>query len=308
MVNDVKAISAVAAGKTRRFRRLVRADGRACLVAIDHAAYIGGGPPLDTMSSIAAGEPDGILATWHLARSHAETFADAGLVLRVDGGISDLGAVASSDMSSLLYRVEQAMVIGADAVVLLVFPGASDEDRSLQRLTSLVSECELLGLPVVAEAIPGGWAKEVDWTIDNVSRAARICVELGADIVKTVCPGSTGDFAAVVEACPAPVVALGGPKMASDDDVVAFRAGSWRRARPASHSVGTSGAQTTQRRSCDGSERPCTAHEFRMHPTDRSDAEMRSPTCSIKRTLPDVEGRTAHRNDRRRGVRRRSGP
>jgi DhnA family fructose-bisphosphate aldolase class Ia len=58
-----------------------------------------------------------------------------------------------------------------------------------------------------------------------VSRASRIAVELGADIVKTVCPGPAEEFAAVVEACPAPVVALGGPKMASDDDVVAFARG-----------------------------------------------------------------------------------
>ena len=39
--------SAIAAAKTRRFRRVIRADGRSCLVAIDHAAYMGAGPPLD---------------------------------------------------------------------------------------------------------------------------------------------------------------------------------------------------------------------------------------------------------------------
>jgi DhnA family fructose-bisphosphate aldolase class Ia len=224
-MKETHASSAVAAGKTRHFRRIVRADGHACLVAIDHAAYLGAGPPLDAMQAIAAGGPDAILATWHLARSHAETFADRGLVLRVDGGISDLGGPAASDVSAILHNAEQAIAVGADAVVILVFPGASDEERSLQRLAHLVSECELLGLPVMAEAIPGGWAKEVDWTIENVSRAARICVELGADIVKTVCPGPTEEFAAVVESCPAPVVALGGPRMASDDDVVTFARG-----------------------------------------------------------------------------------
>ena len=224
-MKDVIASSSVGAGKTRRYRRVVQSDGRACLVAIDHAAYMGAGPPLDTMEAIASGGPDAILATWNLARSHAETFADCGLVLRVDGGISELGSFATSDLSSLLYRAEQAIALGADAVVLLTFPGASDEERSLQRLTALVSECELLGLPVMAEAIPGGWAKEIEWTIENVARAARISVELGADIVKTVCPGPTEEFAAVVDAVPAPVVALGGPKMATDDDVVALAGG-----------------------------------------------------------------------------------
>jgi DhnA family fructose-bisphosphate aldolase class Ia len=215
----------VAAAKTRRFRRIVRADGRACLVAIDHAAYMGAGPPLDSMHAIASGRPDAIHATWNLARSHAETFADCGLVLRVDGGISELGEFSASDVSSILHRADEAIAIGADAVVLLVFPGSPDEERSLQRLARLASECEQLGLPVMAEAIPGGWGKSIDWTIENVSRAARISVELGADIVKTVCPGPVEEFAAVVEACPAPVVALGGPKMTSEDDVVALARG-----------------------------------------------------------------------------------
>jgi DhnA family fructose-bisphosphate aldolase class Ia len=224
-VKDATPSSAIAAAKTRRFRRLVRADGRSCLVAIDHAAYMGGGPPLHTMNAIAAGKPDGILATWNLARSHAETFAECGLVLRVDGGISELGDFAASDVSAILHRAEEAISIGADAIVLLVFPGAPDEEKSLQRLARFASECEQLGLPVMAEAIPGGWAKAIDWTAENVARAARIAVELGADIVKTVCPGPPEEFGAVVEACPAPVVALGGPRMESEDDVVEFARG-----------------------------------------------------------------------------------
>jgi DhnA family fructose-bisphosphate aldolase class Ia len=73
--------------------------------------------------------------------------------------------------------------------------------------------------------IPGGWGQAVPWSIESVSMGARIAAELGADIVKTVCPGDTAAFSAVVEACPVPVVALGGPRMASEDDVVALARG-----------------------------------------------------------------------------------
>jgi DhnA family fructose-bisphosphate aldolase class Ia len=221
----VNPSSAVGAGKTRRFRRVIKADGRACLVAIDHAAYMGAGPPLDAMRAIAAGRPDAILGTWNVARANAETFAECGLVLRVDGGTSELGDFATSDVSAILHRAEEAITIGADAVVVLVFPGAPDEERSMLRLARLASECEQLGLPVMAEAIPGGWAKAVEWSTENVARAARMAVELGADIVKTVCPGPPEEFGAVVDACPAPVVALGGPKMTNEDDVVALASG-----------------------------------------------------------------------------------
>ena len=217
--------SAVAAGKLRRGRRLVGADGRAVLVAVDHPAYMGGGPAPGSIEAIAAGRPDGVLATWHLARAHAEELVGLGLVLRLDGGTSEVGDVASADTFSLLYRAEQALMVGADAVVVLAFPGAPDEHLSLRRLAALCAECELLGLPVMAETIPGGWGRAVPWTVENVARAARIGAELGADLVKTVCPGPPEEFAAVVSACPVPVVALGGPKMESEGDGVALAHG-----------------------------------------------------------------------------------
>jgi DhnA family fructose-bisphosphate aldolase class Ia len=206
--------------------RMFRGDGRALFVAMDHAAYMGQGPAYGSgLESIAAGEPDGILATWHLARTQAELFARSGLVLRVDGGTSELGARATSDVGDLLCDVEDAVVLGADAVVVLAFPGQDDEHLSLSRLARLCAECERVGLPVMAEVIPGGWGRAVPWTVETVAQGARIAAELGADIVKTVCPGDPREFTAVVEACPVPVVALGGPRMTSEDDVVALARG-----------------------------------------------------------------------------------
>lgn len=218
--------SSVGAGKLRRLRHLLRSDSRTVLVALDHAAYMGAGPEYgDGLEAIAAGRPDGILATWHLARTQAALFAEAGLVVRVDGGTSELGERGADDRGAQLHSVAAALNMGADGVVALVFPGAPDEHLSLRRLAALVCECERRGLVVMAEVIPGGWAQAVPWTIDNVARGARIAAELGADLVKTVCPGPPGEFGAVVEACPVPVVALGGPRMGSEDDVVALAAG-----------------------------------------------------------------------------------
>ena len=217
--------SAVAAGKQRRAAHLFGPDGRSVFVAMDHPAYMGMGVPLDAVAAIAEGGPDAILATWHLARSHPDAFASSGLVLRVDGGISELGDPPSGDTSSLLYRAEEAMVLGADAVVIMTFPGTPDEERSLNRLARLSAECELLGLPVMAESIPGGWPQTVPWTAENVGRGARIAIELGADIVKTMCPGPTDEFAEVAQACPAPVVALGGPKVDNEDEIVQLARG-----------------------------------------------------------------------------------
>ena len=213
--------SATAAGKERRFWRLFRPDGRSVMVAMDHGGFQGYGPPLgDAAAPVAAGRPDGVLGNWHLARTAAGMFAQAGLVLRVDGGTTDLGGHSANDVTGLLHRAEAALTIGADAVAAMAYPGSPDEHVSLLRLAELCTECERLGLPVMAEVVPGGFAKAVPWSVENISRGARIAAEVGADMIKTMCPPDPLEMAVVVESCPVPVVGLGGPKLESEDEVV----------------------------------------------------------------------------------------
>ncbi len=212
--------SAVGAGKVRRFSRFMGRDGRALLVAIDMQLASGDGPALDVVMDIARGGPDGILATWHLARRYSEAFARCGLVLRMDGGATFLGRASADDHLPLLYRAEEAARIGADAVVLMVYPGKDDEVRSLGQLATLVGECEQLGLPVVAESIPGGWGRDVPWDSEHIARAARVCVEIGADAIKTMAPPEVEDLERVVESCQVPLFVLGGPRRDSEDEAV----------------------------------------------------------------------------------------
>lgn len=218
--------SAIGAGKQRRARRLFGDDGRAVFVALDHAAYMGSGPPLgQPMADIGAALPDSVLVTWHGARAYPDAFVRAGLVLRLDGGVSEIGGFPAADVGGLLHGVEEAVKIGADAVVVLGYPGAADEHLSLQRLAAVCTSCEQVGMPVMAEMIPGGFGRAVEWSVENIAKSARLGAELGADIVKTVCPPDPKDFAEVVAACPVPVVALGGPKMDDEEAVVTVARG-----------------------------------------------------------------------------------
>lgn len=216
--------SAVGAGKLRRASRFIGPDGRAFLVAIDMQSASGDGPALDVVEKVAEGGPDGILSTWQIARRYPEAFARCGLVLRVDGGVTQMGGFAPGDSFSLLYGAEQAATIGADAVVLMVYPGMDEEGPSLRRLADLVCECEKIGMPVIAESIPGGWARDVPWDSEHIARGARICIELGADAIKTMAPPDIGDLPRVVCNCEAPVFVLGGPKRDSEDDAVRYAA------------------------------------------------------------------------------------
>jgi class I fructose-bisphosphate aldolase/fructose-bisphosphate aldolase/2-amino-3,7-dideoxy-D-threo-hept-6-ulosonate synthase len=143
------------------------------MVAMDHGGFQGYGPPRgDAAAPVAAGRPDGVLGNWYPARTAAGIFAEAGLVLRVDGGTTDLGGHSASDRTGLLHRAEAALSIGADAVAVMALPGSPDERVSLVRLTELYAECERLGLLVMAEVVPGGFAKAIPCSAGNVSRAA----------------------------------------------------------------------------------------------------------------------------------------
>jgi DhnA family fructose-bisphosphate aldolase class Ia len=221
MSTKTKAVSSLAAGKLRRLNRIFGADGRSVIVAMDHAGFQGYGPPnAEGLDTIVSGEPDAVLVNLHLARSGAGQLARTGLVLRVDGGSSELGERSSSDTTGLLHSAEMALSLGADAVAVMAYPGAREEHVSLRRLAALCTECERLGLPVMAEVVPGGFGKNVEWSTANISRGTRIAVELGADMIKTMSPPDVTEMAEVVAACPVPVVALGGAKMESEDDVV----------------------------------------------------------------------------------------
>ena len=216
--------SAVAAGKVRRTHRFIGGEGRAVLVAIDMQLATGTGPAPQVVEEVTRGEPDGILTTWQIARRFPEALARSGLILRVDGGETHLNPTGQTDELSLLPGAEQAAASGADAVALMVYPGKEDEHRSLRRLASLVNECELLGMPVLAESIPGGWGRDIPWNAESIARSARICAEIGADAIKTMAPQPVGDLGQVLAGCQAPVFVLGGPKMETEDRAVRYAA------------------------------------------------------------------------------------
>jgi hypothetical protein len=148
--------SAIAAGKIHRASRFIREDGRGFLVAIDMQTGSGEGPALDAVEKVAAGGPDGILASWQIARRYPEAFRRCGLILRIDGTTTMLGNRAKSDMFAQMYELR--------------WPPASAPMQGLHGLRARTTkkspaqtgcpgdEAEEIGMPVIAESIPGGWA------------------------------------------------------------------------------------------------------------------------------------------------------
>ena len=214
----------------RRMNNIFRADGKAFVLAMDHAAMMPS-PDLKDPGRIireaVAGGVDGFLTTYGIIKHFAKDFGRAGIIMRADGGISAIRKpMAPMD---LLYGPEDAVRVGADAMLCMGYPGSQVNEHTLQDLAELAAEAEKFNLPVGAEMLPYGFEKPVDpktnepidtRTVDLMAYACRQGAELGADFIKAEFVGGE-EFKRVVEGCYAPILVLGGGKAKSEEEIFA---------------------------------------------------------------------------------------
>ncbi len=125
-----------------------------------------------------------------LAEKYYHEYAgDVPLILKLNGktGIpSDAQA-----FSALTGTVEDAVRLGAEAVGYTIYVGSPAQDRDFLQFLGIRRDAERLGMPVVVWAYPRGEAvakkggKESLYAVDY---AARVALELGADVVKVNYP------------------------------------------------------------------------------------------------------------------------
>lgn len=198
----------------RRLNNIFAADGRAVIIALDHGLI--DGPcegfedPGRTISQVIDGGADAILTSYGIATRFSTELSRVGLILRGDGAATNLGTPSDGSASSLFFTVEEALRVGADAMVVTAMPGCEKEESTLANLARMTREAHKWGLPVLGEMVPGGFngPPETRGT-DAVAIAARLGAELGADFIKAP---YTEDFQEVTSKTFAPVVILGGSK------------------------------------------------------------------------------------------------
>ncbi|EQD29715.1 fructose-bisphosphate aldolase class I, partial [mine drainage metagenome] len=125
-----------------------------------------------------------------LAEKYFHEYAgEVPLVLKLNGKTS-LPSDAQA-FSPLTGTVEDAVRLGADAVGYTVYVGSPAQDRDFLQFLQVRRDAERLGMPVVVWAYPRGEAvgkrggKESLYAVDY---AARVALELGADVVKVNYP------------------------------------------------------------------------------------------------------------------------
>lgn len=210
-------------GKRIRLERIIdRKTRRTVIVPMDHGLTMGPIAGLEDMAAIINKVADGganavVLHKGIVRAGHRGYGKDIGLIIHLSGSTS-LGPDPHSKIP--IATVEEAITLGADAVSVHVNVGAANEPDQLQNLGDTAEACAAWGIPLFAMMYPRGPKIKTPHDPALVGHAARVGAELGADIIKTVYTGDVKSFRKIVRGCPAPIVIAGGPKMATDRDVL----------------------------------------------------------------------------------------
>jgi fructose-bisphosphate aldolase, class I len=125
-----------------------------------------------------------------LAEKYFHQYAgEVPLILKLNGKTAIPPDTAA--FSGLTGSVEDAVRLGADAIGYTVYVGSPAQDRDFEQFHRIRGEADRFGMPVIVWAYPRGEAvakkggKESFYAVDY---AARVALELGADIVKVNYP------------------------------------------------------------------------------------------------------------------------
>lgn len=221
-------------GKSIRLRRILHSDRGSLVVAFDHPLVHGPIPgtinPAAQIARFVEGKADALL----LNLGNFRYVADA-----VKGGTSMLGLIARLDWttalgtaainpighfrSGLVGHPEDAVRVAADAVITFLVLGSGDVDfekGEVQRVGRIARECEQLGMPLVVESLARGKSARNPQDPEWLKLHSRVAAELGADVIKTEYTGNPDTMREVIDACPIPILVLGGTRTGSDDDIL----------------------------------------------------------------------------------------
>ncbi len=196
-------LATLAPGKRTRLRRLLfefgPGNGTLLLLPIDQGIEHG---PRDFFPNPASKDPEyqfrlaaeagysALACQIGLAEKYYPDYAgQVPLILKVNGKTD----VPSSDdaLSTTNASVEDAVRLGADAVGYTLYVGSPRQDADLHQLKGVREDCDRYGMPLVIWAYPRGSAIEQKGGRDSfyaIDYAARMAMEMGADVVKLNMP------------------------------------------------------------------------------------------------------------------------
>jgi len=128
-------------------------------------------------------------------------------------------------LNARIGTVEEALILGADSVVVFVPLATENEKEVIEFVAEVGKDCEKYGMVFISEAEYPTTYESIDklkgqWGFDYLMRNARLCAELGADIVKVNWSGDPDSFAKIVQVTKVPVVVAGGTRVSDEELLV----------------------------------------------------------------------------------------
>lgn len=193
-------------------------NGRTVILPIDHGVAIpvpGLADPFGLAQRVAP-FVDGFVLNLGLALRLGEALDNKGVCLRTDA--YNTRTTGEGAGSIAMFGIEDAELVGANAVMNMLYPGGANERLNFQECADLIRVSLDSDVPVILEALPVGLGLPQHYTVENVAFAARLAAELGADVVKVPYPtdGTVDDFRRIVESTFIPVIILGGAALNDD--------------------------------------------------------------------------------------------
>lgn len=132
------------------------------------------------------------------------------LIIKLNGKTS---LVKGEPISRQLCSVKEAIKLGAVAVGYTIYAGSENENIMLSEFEKIEEEAHAKGLPVITWIYPRGKGLEGKDPGEIMAYAARIGLEIGADIVKLQYNGKVEDLTWAVKAAgKTGIVVSGGAK------------------------------------------------------------------------------------------------
>ncbi|HBJ86667.1 MAG TPA: hypothetical protein DDZ88_22985 [Verrucomicrobiales bacterium] len=193
-------------------------DGKTVILPIDHGCAIpvpGLENPFQIIDQV-NDFVDGYVLNLGVALRAADSLAGKGIILRTD--VYNTRTTGEGAGSINVYGVEEAEIVGANAVMNMLYPWSAYEKDNFQECADLIRLSLDTDIPVILESLPYALGAPDKYTVENVSFAVRLAAELGADVVKTPYPtnGTVDDFRRIVAQSFVPVIILGGAAMGDD--------------------------------------------------------------------------------------------
>ncbi len=196
-------LAELAPGKRARLHRLLYefgpGNGTLMLLPIDQGIEHG---PRDFFPNPASKDPDyqfrlaaeagysALACQIGMAEKYYPDYAGSvPLILKVNGK-TDIPSSAHA-FSSCNASVEDGVRLGADAIGYTLYVGSPRQDEDLAQLRQVRQDCDRFGMPLVVWSYPRGEAIDAKGgavSFYAVDYAARMAMEMGADVVKVNMP------------------------------------------------------------------------------------------------------------------------